>query len=283
MHIKKGYTLTGKERDKETGYGYLPRQARQAHHGARYMDHELMTMWLSVDPMADKYPNISPYNYCMWNPIKVVDPNGMDTVISFNERKPNESAYKALYGADYQMYYEEAYKTHKRNRFLAQNARKYPNTSDIIHVFAHDADDFMGFYTGQMLWADGTMVGPYELYLKLREAQGSVFQYNYLNNEGSVIFLHSCNAGLGIAQELSEIVPNCLIIAPSDLRSVITQINREFVWNGGDWRFFLGGKLIYSHLGDIWSTYVMGKKLELLGATSVLKLANDNKLEELFK
>jgi hypothetical protein len=64
---------------------------------------------------------------------------------------------------------------------------------------------------------------------------------------------------------------------------VITQINREFVWNGGDWRFFLGGKLIYSHLGDIWSTYVMEKKLELLGTAGVLKLANDNKLEELFK
>ena len=60
MHIKKGYTLTGKESDKETGYGYLPRQSRQAHHGARYMDHELMTMWLSVDPMADKYPSTSP-------------------------------------------------------------------------------------------------------------------------------------------------------------------------------------------------------------------------------
>ncbi len=40
------------------------------------MDHELMTMWLSVDPMADKYPNISPYNYCMWNPVKLVDPDG---------------------------------------------------------------------------------------------------------------------------------------------------------------------------------------------------------------
>ena len=48
--------------------------------GARYMDHELMAMWLSVDPMADKYPNISPYNYCMWNPIKVIDPNGKDTI-----------------------------------------------------------------------------------------------------------------------------------------------------------------------------------------------------------
>ena len=61
--------FTGKERDEETGYGYF---------GARYMDHELMTMWLSVDPMADKYPGISPYAYCAWNPVKLVDPDGND-------------------------------------------------------------------------------------------------------------------------------------------------------------------------------------------------------------
>ena len=60
---------TGKERDGETGYGYF---------GARYMDHELMTMWLSVDPMADKYPSISPYVYCAWNPVKLVDPDGTE-------------------------------------------------------------------------------------------------------------------------------------------------------------------------------------------------------------
>ena len=60
-------SFTGKERDEETGYGYF---------GARYMDHELMTMWLSVDPMADKYPGISPYAYCAWNPVKLVDPDG---------------------------------------------------------------------------------------------------------------------------------------------------------------------------------------------------------------
>ena len=66
------FTFTGKERDEETGYSYF---------GARYMDHELMTMWLSVDPLSDKYPSITPYNYCMWNPIKVVDPNGMDTIV----------------------------------------------------------------------------------------------------------------------------------------------------------------------------------------------------------
>ena len=63
------FSFTGKEKDEETGYGYF---------GARYMDHELMTMWLSVDPMADKYPNISPYAYCAWNPIRLTDPNGCD-------------------------------------------------------------------------------------------------------------------------------------------------------------------------------------------------------------
>ena len=76
QHAAGGYeerfTFTGKERDEETGYGYF---------GARYMDHELMTMWLSVDPMADKYPNISPYAYCIWNPIVLIDPDGNEGIV----------------------------------------------------------------------------------------------------------------------------------------------------------------------------------------------------------
>ena len=40
-------------------------------------------MWLSVDPMADKYPNISPYAYCAWNPVKLVDPDGEDIYMLF--------------------------------------------------------------------------------------------------------------------------------------------------------------------------------------------------------
>ena len=58
---------TGKERDSETGFSYF---------GARYYDSDLMTGWLSVDPLADKYPSLSPYNYCAWNPIRLVDPDG---------------------------------------------------------------------------------------------------------------------------------------------------------------------------------------------------------------
>ena len=43
-----------------------------------------MTMWLSVDPMVDKYPSISPYAYCAWNPMKLVDPDGNDWVVIFD-------------------------------------------------------------------------------------------------------------------------------------------------------------------------------------------------------
>lgn len=33
-------------------------------------------MWYGVDALAEKYPNMSPYNYCVGNPVKFVDPDG---------------------------------------------------------------------------------------------------------------------------------------------------------------------------------------------------------------
>ena len=60
--------FTGKEKDSESGHYYF---------GARYFMPTL-SIWNSVDPMADKYPSLSPYNYCAWNPIKIVDPDGRD-------------------------------------------------------------------------------------------------------------------------------------------------------------------------------------------------------------
>ncbi len=62
------YTFSGKERDEETGYSYF---------GARYY-YSSYSIWLSVDPMSDKYPSLSPYVYCGNNPIKLVDPSGED-------------------------------------------------------------------------------------------------------------------------------------------------------------------------------------------------------------
>ena len=50
----------------ESGYNYF---------GARYYTDNIM-MWLSVDPMSDMRPGVSPYSYCQNNPIGRIDPSG---------------------------------------------------------------------------------------------------------------------------------------------------------------------------------------------------------------
>jgi RHS repeat-associated protein len=54
--------------------------ANYSYFGARYYMSDV-SVWLSVDPMADKYPMLSPYNYCALNPIMLTDPNGEDIYV----------------------------------------------------------------------------------------------------------------------------------------------------------------------------------------------------------
>ena len=66
------YKFNGKEQDEETGLCY---------YGARYYDPRT-GVWLSVDPLAEKYPNISSYVYCVNNPVIYKDPDGRDWILS---------------------------------------------------------------------------------------------------------------------------------------------------------------------------------------------------------
>ena len=75
------HTFSAKERDPETGLSYF---------GSRYYSSDL-SIWLSVDPMSDKYPSFSPYVYCANNPVKLVDPNGKEVDDNFDKWKYNKT------------------------------------------------------------------------------------------------------------------------------------------------------------------------------------------------
>ena len=175
------FVSTGKERDEETGYGYF---------GARYMDHELMTMWLSVDPMTDKYPSMSPYNYCAWNPVKLVDPNGSDTVNFAN------------------------------SRFL----RSQPDYSNVLIINAHGKkfppvvkNDNID-YDNDFSVISSNSINASSLASYIRKT--NVYHDNDKNNRITPLFLISCQTGestvpyYSFADGLGQACPNSLVVAP---------------------------------------------------------------------
>ena len=60
-----------------------PSPARHCHSG--FAGTSDLSIWLSVDPMADKYPSTSPYTYCANNPVKLKDPDGKKVINSYKE------------------------------------------------------------------------------------------------------------------------------------------------------------------------------------------------------
>ena len=61
------HAFTGHEKESDLAEGIYTTEYRL--YDAR------MGRWLSVDPLFEKYVGMSPYNYCMLNPVKLVDWN----------------------------------------------------------------------------------------------------------------------------------------------------------------------------------------------------------------
>lgn len=67
VDVQMPYLFNGKELDDETGYYY---------YGARYYNPKT-SLWLNIDPLAEKRPSFSPYVYTLNNPINLIDPTGL--------------------------------------------------------------------------------------------------------------------------------------------------------------------------------------------------------------
>ena len=76
------YKFGGKELSEELGLDWYD-------YGARNYDASL-GRWFGVDPLAEKFPSYSPYNFVMNNPLRLVDPDGRapdDVIIKGDKAK----------------------------------------------------------------------------------------------------------------------------------------------------------------------------------------------------
>ena len=142
------FTFSAKERDSETGLSYF---------GARYYSSDL-SIWLSVDPQASKYPHQSNYVYCSNNPIKVIDPNGEDEWELYPDGKmlwKRQSEQHTLYAVNSKgertgnsltlknrQIFDDLASSGKSSNYLNSHAVGGENTQDdMLNVFKFAADN----------------------------------------------------------------------------------------------------------------------------------------------
>ena len=64
--------------------------------------------WMTMDPLAEKYYHISPYVYCIGNPVNLIDPDGMDTYHMNSEGRFTHENYNGREdGIDYVYYVDK--------------------------------------------------------------------------------------------------------------------------------------------------------------------------------
>ncbi|MBQ5985196.1 MAG: hypothetical protein IJL56_09545 [Bacteroidales bacterium] len=82
------FGFSGKENElwnAQSSTSHWVRGERYQHFGARYYD-PVACSWTGVDPLAEKYPGITPYAYCAGDPVNYVDPDGKDIAILKKKR-----------------------------------------------------------------------------------------------------------------------------------------------------------------------------------------------------
>ena len=84
------YKYCGKEFERMNGFDAYD-------FGARFYDPEI-GRFLSIDPLAEKSPNISPYAYCANNPVRYIDPDGRKVrgITKQDAQKFRDDIYKVL-------------------------------------------------------------------------------------------------------------------------------------------------------------------------------------------
>ena len=248
------YKYNGKELDRKNGLDWYD-------YGARMYDAAL-GRWHAVDPMSEKYYSWSPYIYCANNPIRYVDPIGMDWYESNNG---------AILWTDYTSQ-EELDDNDIRGRYLGQahvvfSGSRYEKlgiknggegyidgegaVTANVTVYGPDGKDDITSLTGFTMTSDVEQYGAISegLFNANYDSKGKsgALKSNWtLNNRGEIptmdnepnlspyadanygkpvktgIFIHSTNNSGYAGKTVST---GCLLLAPQDFRTFNTEMS----------------------------------------------------------
>ena len=124
------YLFNAKEFDEETGLYY---------YGARYYEPRL-SLWMSCDPMQEKYPAFTSYAYTSCNPLRFVDPTGMVVETADEQSQINIQNTLSIDEAKYVKFVNGVLDNDLLNKSESNSenmiALKALSNSDISYVFA---------------------------------------------------------------------------------------------------------------------------------------------------
>jgi RHS repeat-associated protein len=213
------YTFSAKERDLETGYSYF---------GARYYDADI-SIWLSVDPLADKYPSMSAFMYCAGNPVMLVDPDGDTISFNFFAKLANLFRISVLH-------------------YFADNFVMEQKMDNVFFVFAHGNINSISFLNeNKETETKHSVRNPIEIIDKLKHESKS-FKKAMDNKEPIILYIMSCNAAknttnekgeaTNLVKEISKNFPNLTVVG-ADGNIVISKFKIRGVDNKTGRGFFV--------------------------------------------
>ena len=163
------YKFNGKELDEETGLYY---------YGARYMQ-PIASVWYGVDPLTEKYPNVSAYCYTLANPVRFIDPNGKETHVALNK----DGTYRVIGGKSNKDRNIYLYHKDKNGKYTIRG-KSIGITSSTTSFYNADYDN------GKGAWAMGSIINP-------KDRSGDNFLGDIFGKTPTMIDDYMANAGNG--------------------------------------------------------------------------------------
>ena len=134
-----------------------------------------MSIWISVDPLADKYPSLTPYAMVANNPVMLYDPDGMRLKIVFRDENG------------------------KKVKIKIKRTEDVDKLKDIDNGFAKNVYETLNYLEGE-----GELTKAIERKKTLTIQEGSNTEFQYFN--GAVLSYNS-NQGLEIVNDENAAKP----------------------------------------------------------------------------